>query len=66
MTKPSGADLETRSGAKPETKSVTVWVDADACPVKDEAMRVAGRHNLKIHFVSNAWMRLPEAPSCNG
>jgi uncharacterized protein len=42
--------------------SVTVWIDADACPVKDEAMRVAGRHNLQIHFVSNAWMRLPESP----
>jgi uncharacterized protein len=30
--------------------------------VKDEAVRVADRHGLVIHFVSNAWMRLPEHP----
>ncbi len=39
-----------------------LYVDADACPVKDEAVRVAERHGLEIHFVSNAWMRLPEGP----
>jgi hypothetical protein len=39
---------------------ITIYVDADACPVKDEAVRVAERHGLEIHFVSNAWMRLPE------
>lgn len=37
-----------------------IYVDADACPVKDEALRVAERHDLEIVFVSNAWMRLPE------
>lgn len=40
----------------------TIFVDADACPVKDEAVRVAERHGLVIHFVSNSWMRLPEGP----
>ena len=25
-------------------------------------MRVAERHGLAIHFVSNAWMRLPQGP----
>lgn len=39
-----------------------IYVDADACPVKDEAVRVAERHGLTIHFVSNAWMRLPWGP----
>lgn len=39
-----------------------IYVDADACPVKDEALRVAERHSLTLHFVSNAWMRLPESP----
>lgn len=38
----------------------TIYVDADACPVKDEAAKVAARHSLAIHFVSNAFMRLPE------
>ena len=40
-----------------------IYVDADACPVKDEALRVAVRHDLEIVFVSNAWMRLPEGPN---
>jgi len=38
-----------------------IFVDADACPVKEEALRVAERHGLVLHFVSNSWMRLPEA-----
>lgn len=38
----------------------TIYVDADACPVKEEALRVADRHGLAIVYVSNAWMRLPE------
>ena len=40
----------------------TLYIDADACPVKDEAVRVAERHGLEIDFVSNAYMRLPEGP----
>jgi uncharacterized protein YaiI (UPF0178 family) len=39
-----------------------IYVDADACPVKDESVRVAERHGLTIHFVSNSFMRLPEGP----
>jgi uncharacterized protein YaiI (UPF0178 family) len=39
-----------------------IYVDADACPVKDEALKVAMRHGLRLVFVSNAWMRLPEGP----
>lgn len=39
---------------------MAIYVDADACPVKDEALRVAERHGLPIYFVSNSWMRLPE------
>lgn len=38
-----------------------IFVDADACPVKDEALRVAERHRLAISFVSNSWMRLPDS-----
>ena len=36
-----------------------IFVDADACPVKEEAARVAARHSLIIHYVSNSHMRLP-------
>ena len=48
------------SDPPPSAKGTTIYVDADACPVKDEAVRVAERHGLDIHFVSNAFMRLPE------
>jgi uncharacterized protein YaiI (UPF0178 family) len=41
---------------------VAIFVDADACPVKEEALRVAERHGLAIHYVSNSWMRLPDSP----
>jgi uncharacterized protein YaiI (UPF0178 family) len=41
---------------------ITLYIDADACPVKDEAVRVAERHGLAVHFVSNSWMRLPQGP----
>jgi len=34
-----------------------ILVDADACPVKDEVVRVAERHGLKVVLVSNRWHR---------
>jgi uncharacterized protein YaiI (UPF0178 family) len=37
-----------------------LYIDADACPVKDEAIRVGERHKVPIKIVSNSWMRLPE------
>ncbi len=36
-----------------------IFVDADACPVKQEVYRVAGRHALRVTLVSNSWMRTP-------
>ena len=42
-----------------------VYVDADACPVKDEVLKVAARHKWPIHMVSNSWMRLPDTPLIN-
>lgn len=39
-----------------------ILVDADACPVKAEAARVAIRHGAPIVFVSNAGHRLPAHP----
>jgi uncharacterized protein len=38
-----------------------IYVDADACPVKDEVVKVAERCQAIIHFVSNSYMRLPES-----
>lgn len=34
-----------------------LYVDADACPVKDEALRVARRHGIALHVVGNQWFR---------
>lgn len=36
---------------------VAIYVDADACPVKDEAQRVAERHGLVITYVANFGFR---------
>ena len=42
-----------------------IFVDADACPVKEEIFKVAYRHGWQTHVVSNSWMRLPETPLIN-
>jgi uncharacterized protein len=36
-----------------------IFVDADACPVKQEVYRVAGRYRLDVTLVANSWMRIP-------
>lgn len=38
-----------------------LYVDADACPVKPEAVKVAERHGLPVTFVANSWLALPRA-----
>lgn len=35
----------------------TIYIDADACPVKDEALRVAERHGLPVFIISNGGIR---------
>ncbi len=37
-----------------------IYVDADACPVKNEVYRVADRYQLKVTLVSNSRMRVPQ------
>jgi len=44
---------------------VELYIDADACPVKDEALKVVARHSIRVHFVSNQWLRLPQSPLIN-
>lgn len=36
-----------------------IFIDADACPVKQEVYRVAGRYGLEVTLVANSWMRVP-------
>jgi uncharacterized protein YaiI (UPF0178 family) len=38
---------------------LTLYLDADACPVKEEAYRVARRYNLRVAVVANAPLRVP-------
>jgi hypothetical protein len=40
---------------------IRIYVDADACPVKDKVYRVADRHRL-VFVVTNSFMRVPRDP----
>ncbi len=40
----------------------TLYIDADACPVKDEVYRVAARYGLPVFVVCNSWIRTPADP----
>lgn len=39
-----------------------IYIDADACPVKEEVYRVARRYGLNVVLVTNSWMRHPREP----
>jgi uncharacterized protein len=38
---------------------ITIYIDADACPVKDETYRVAGRYGLHVVVVANSVLNVP-------
>ncbi|QDH17312.1 YaiI/YqxD family protein [Swingsia samuiensis] len=40
-----------------------LFIDADACPVKDEVYRVAGRYGLHTYVVANQWINVPPSPA---
>jgi uncharacterized protein YaiI (UPF0178 family) len=40
-----------------------IYVDADACPVKEETVKVAERHGLTVTFVSNGALRPSRDPA---
>ena len=42
--------------------SITIFIDADACPVKDETYKVAQRYGLKTFVVANSFMQVPVSP----
>jgi uncharacterized protein len=41
---------------------IEIFVDADACPVKDETYKVAARHGVKTWVVANSWINVPREP----
>ncbi len=45
-----------------DSRPPQIFIDADACPVKDEVYKVAARYGLKTWVVSNAFMQIPATP----
>ena len=44
------------------SRPITIYIDADACPVKNEVYRVAERHGIKVIVVSNSPIAVPRDP----
>ena len=40
----------------------TIYIDADACPVKEEVYKVARRYEMPVAIVSRTHMRIPSNP----
>jgi uncharacterized protein YaiI (UPF0178 family) len=45
----------------PTPPAIRIFVDADACPVKNEVYRVAERYGLKVFIVANSFMNVPRS-----
>ncbi|GAB1580123.1 YaiI/YqxD family protein [Phyllobacterium phragmitis] len=45
-----------------QPRPITIYVDADACPVKAEVYRVAERHGVKVYVVANSFIAVPRDP----
>jgi uncharacterized protein len=46
---------------EPKPAAIRIFVDADACPVKNEIYRVAERYGLKVCVVANSYMNVPRS-----
>jgi len=46
---------------EPARPAIRIFVDADACPVKNEVYRVAARYGLKVLVVANSFMNVPRS-----
>jgi len=44
-----------------QPSAIRIFVDADACPVKNEVYRVAERYGLKVYVVANSFMDVPRS-----
>ena len=47
----------------PQPGAIILYIDADACPVKDEAYKVAARHAAKTFVVANSFLNVPRDPA---
>src|SRR5207302_2775546 len=60
-----GASCVPKLKSRPMTavlNTTRIYVDADACPVKDEIYRVANRHGLPVSVVAGQFIRVPQDP----
>ncbi len=46
----------------PSDNLISIYVDADACPVKEEILKISYRHKLPVYIVSNQWLRMEVGP----
>ncbi len=49
-------------GLRHSSGMTRIFIDSDACPVKDEVYRVAGRYGLHTLVVANRMIALPDSP----
>ena len=47
---------------KQQSNTIEIFIDADACPVREETYKVALRHNVPVQVVSNSYLRILEHP----
>ncbi len=59
----SHGDAPIRTDETEPRATIRVFVDADACPVKNEVYRVARRYELQVRVVANSWISIPEDES---
>ena len=50
------------AGRKDQREAIVIYVDADACPVREEVLRVAERHGTPVVYVSNGGIRPARHP----
>jgi uncharacterized protein len=46
----------------PVRVTIRIYIDADACPVKEETYKVAIRYGLPTFVVANSFMQIPASP----
>lgn len=42
---------------------MNIYIDADACPVKNETYKVAARYRIKVFVVANQYLNIPLDPN---
>ncbi len=61
-----GSALFPKEGETAKGMTITIYVDADAFPVKEETYRVALRYGIRTVVVSNSFIQIPPSPLIQG